>query len=147
MSFEKIYVLDTNILLEDATNIFKLSDESKNLIVLPETVLDEIDTKKSGFDEINFQAREFARILENSEIISSKKDENCKIIRLEVFDKKSAIVDIISKDNYDTNIKNVPLNIINDRKILEISSFANSYVITSYSIHYTKLYEQRYDCL
>ena len=48
MSFDKIYVLDTNILLEDATNIFKLSDDCKNLIVLPETVLDEIDTKKSG---------------------------------------------------------------------------------------------------
>ena len=60
MIFDKHYVLDTNILLEDATNIFKLSQDSKNLIILPETVLDEIDSKKSGFDEINFQAREFA---------------------------------------------------------------------------------------
>ena len=46
MKFEKYYLLDTNILLEDATNIFKLSDESKNLIILTETVLDEIDSKK-----------------------------------------------------------------------------------------------------
>ncbi len=46
MNFEKIYVLDTNILLEDATNIYKLSDDCKNLIILPETVLDEIDIKK-----------------------------------------------------------------------------------------------------
>ena len=75
MVFEKYYILDTNILLEDATNIFKLSQNGKNLIILAETVLDEIDTKKSGFDEINFQAREFARILENSTIIESiKKD-------------------------------------------------------------------------
>ena len=66
MNFEKYYLLDTNILLEDATNIYKLSQEGRNLIVLAETVLDEIDTKKSGFDEINFQAREFARILENA---------------------------------------------------------------------------------
>ena len=58
--FDKYYVLDTNILLEDATNIYKLSQDGKNLIILAETVLDEIDTKKSGFDEINFQAREFA---------------------------------------------------------------------------------------
>jgi len=65
LKFEKYYLLDTNILLEDATNIFRLSDESKNLIILTETVLDEIDTKKSGFEEINFQAREFERILEN----------------------------------------------------------------------------------
>ena len=46
MKFEKYYVLDTNILLEDATNIYKLSQEGKNLIVLPETVLDELDSKK-----------------------------------------------------------------------------------------------------
>ncbi len=46
MNFEKYYVLDTNILLEDATNIYKLSQEGKNLIILPETVLDEIDTKR-----------------------------------------------------------------------------------------------------
>ena len=63
-NFDKYYVLDTNILLEDANNIFNLSDDNKNLIILPETVLDEIDSKKSGFDEINFQAREFARILD-----------------------------------------------------------------------------------
>lgn len=130
MNFEKIYVLDTNILLEDATNIFKISDDAKNLVVLPETVLDEIDSKKSGFDEINFQAREFARILENSEIINSKKEKECKIIRLEVFGKNSAFVDVISKDNYETNIKNVPLNIINDRKILEIANFSKEYYNT-----------------
>lgn len=31
MKFEKYYVLDTNILLEDATNIYKLSQEGKNI--------------------------------------------------------------------------------------------------------------------
>ena len=127
MSFEKIYVLDTNILLEDATNIFKLSDENKNLIVLPETVLDEIDTKKSGFDEINFQAREFARILENSNIIESSKYDEHKIIRLEIIGNKNCTIDIISKDEYLVKIKNIPSNIINDRKILEIAMFAKEY--------------------
>ncbi len=123
MNFEKIYVLDTNILLEDATNIFKLSDENKNLIVLPETVLDEIDTKKSGFDEINFQAREFARILENSDIISSQNKDEHKIVRLEIYGNKNATIDVISKENYELNTKNVALNIINDRKILEIAKY------------------------
>ena len=85
--FDKYYVLDTNILLEDATNIYKLSQDGKNLIILAETVLDEIDTKKSGFDEINFQAREFARILEDSNIISSTKKDLYKIIRLKINNK------------------------------------------------------------
>ena len=125
MEFDKYYVLDTNILLEDASNIFKLSQDSKNLIILPETVLDEIDSKKSGFDEINFQAREFARTLENSDIKESISKNGYKIIRLEIKNQQNAIIDIISKDVYDINTKNVSLNIINDRKILEIAKFSS----------------------
>ena len=45
----------------------------KNLIILPETVLDEIDSKKSGFEEINYQAREFARILSEAEVLDNDK--------------------------------------------------------------------------
>ncbi|WP_026802874.1 PhoH family protein [Aliarcobacter lanthieri] len=127
MNFEKYYLLDTNILLEDATNIIKLSDDNKNLIILAETVLDEIDSKKSGFEEINFQAREFARLLENSKIISSKRVDEYKVIRLKIENKKDTIIDIVSKDDYEINTKNVSLNIINDRKILEIATFSNRY--------------------
>ena len=129
MTFDKYYILDTNILLEDARNIFKLSQESKNLIILAETVLDEIDSKKSGYDEINFQAREFARILENSLVINSLKIDEYKIITIRLDDKYETIIDIVSKENYDVNTKNVPINIINDRKILEIAKFANTYYL------------------
>ena len=127
MNFEKYYLLDTNILLEDARNIFKLSDGAKNLIILSETVLDELDSKKSGYDEINFQAREFARILENSEVLSSNKHEDFKIIRLKLINQDVTIVDIISKDEYSINSKNISLNILNDRKILEVAKFAKNY--------------------
>src|SRR5574344_32344 len=121
MKFEKYYILETNILLEDATNIFKLSKESKNLIILTETVLDEIDSKKSGFDEINFQAREFARILENSKIIESIKYQDKKIVRLKIKNRYETIIDIVSKDEYIVSSKNVSSNILNDRKILELA--------------------------
>lgn len=125
MSFDKYYVLDTNILLEDANNIFKLSQEGTNLIILPETVLDEIDTKKSGFDEINFQAREFARILENSKINFSKSVNEYKIIRLTI--NENTNIDVISKNTYDVKTNSTSLNIINDRKILEVGKFAKEY--------------------
>jgi len=125
--FDKCFLLDTNILLEDATNIFKLAEEGKNLIVMPETVLDEIDSKKGGFDEINFQAREFARILENAKIENSKQIDGHKIVRLIVNEPHKTIIDIISKDNYDANPKSIQINIYNDRKILEIAKFANVY--------------------
>ena len=131
MQFEKYYVLDTNILLEDAKNIFKVADEGKNLIILPETVLDEIDSKKSGFDEINFQAREFARLLEDATVIESKSMHEHKIIRIEVSDVQQSVIDIISKEQYAQNSKNTSINIINDRKILEIAQFAQTYYQSS----------------
>src|SRR5574344_1652376 len=130
MKFEKYYFLDTNILLEDAANIFKLSDESKNLIILAETVLDEIDSKKSGFDEINFQAREFARILENSKIIESIKYQDKKIVRLKIKNRYETIIDIVSKDEYIVSSKNVSSNILNDRKILELAVEIKDYYKT-----------------
>ncbi len=127
MKFEKYYLLDSNIILEDSGNIFKLSDGGKNLIILCDTVLDEIDNKKSGYDEINFQAREFARVLENSNIISSNSFEDKKIIRLNLENYSDTIIDIISKEEYKASNKNISLNILNDRKILEIASEINEY--------------------
>ena len=49
-------VLDTNVLLLDANNLVSFSKD--NIVVLPETVLDEIDSKKSGHTEIAYQASE-----------------------------------------------------------------------------------------
>lgn len=127
-NFEKYFVFDTNIILSDAKNILKISQNSSNLIVLPETVLDEIDTKKSGFEEINFQAREFARLLEGCEVISTKIINDVKIVRVFIKDLQSeALIDIISKEHYNCDAKHVAQNIYNDRKILELSEFAKQY--------------------
>ena len=123
-NYEKYYVIDTNIILEDYTNISKISQDGKNLIIIPETVLDELDNKKSGFDEINFQARNFARMLENANIKESFEVQNHKIVSLDIQNIK---IQIISKENYNVNKNNTSSNIYNDRKILEITAFANSY--------------------
>ena len=122
--FEKIFVVDTNIILEDFTNIEKLSQSGKNLIILPEIVLDEIDSKKSGFDEINFQARKFARFLEDAKIIKTQEDQNIKIVTLKV---DNIDINIISKERYESESKQMSLKILNDRKILEIAQFANTF--------------------
>lgn len=120
--FTKIYLLDTNILLQDATNLFNLSDHGQNLIVLPETVLDEIDSKKSGFDEINFQAREFARKLEEADVFKIETDDKLRVVHLKLIHNKHPIfVDILSKDRYACEDKTIAHNILNDRKILEVA--------------------------
>jgi len=125
--FTKYYCLDTNIILEDANNIFKLSDNGSNLIILPETVLDEVDSKKSGFDEINFQARQFARILELAIVEETKLIDGIKIVVLKLEQPQDVTIHIISKENYIASSKNIAINIFNDRKILEIVTFASSY--------------------
>jgi len=54
-------VLDTNIILLDAHNVLTLGKE--NNLIIPETVLDEIDSKKYSTDPtIRYQVREFFRI-------------------------------------------------------------------------------------
>ena len=124
IKYEKVFVLDTNILLESASNIFKISENGKNLIVLPETVIDEMDTKKSGFDEINFQAREFGRTLSEATVIATRKNSelNETITELKIDNTR---VDIISFKDY--NIKDANKSIMNDRKIIEVAKFAASH--------------------
>ena len=56
----KIFVLDTNVILHDHTCIYQFRD---NDIIVPITVLEELDKFKKGNDPINFQAREFVRLL------------------------------------------------------------------------------------
>jgi PhoH-like ATPase len=57
----KIFVLDTNVLLHDYKCIYNFQE---NDIVIPITVLEELDKFKKGNDLINFHAREFARELD-----------------------------------------------------------------------------------
>ena len=58
----KIFVLDTNVILHDHNCIYQFKD---NDIIIPLTVLEELDKFKRGNDPINFQAREFVRVLDD----------------------------------------------------------------------------------
>ena len=58
---KKIFIIDTNVLLHDYKSIYNFQE---NDIVIPITVLEELDKFKKGNDIINFQAREFTRELD-----------------------------------------------------------------------------------
>ena len=58
---KKIFVLDTNVLLHDYKCIYNFQE---NDIIIPITVLEELDHFKKGNDIINFHAREFTRELD-----------------------------------------------------------------------------------
>ena len=59
---EDIYIFDTNVLLNDPHAIFAYA---KAEVVIPQTVLSELDKLKTGrIDrEVRFRGREFSRIL------------------------------------------------------------------------------------
>jgi PhoH-like ATPase len=58
----KIFIIDTNVILHDHQCIFNFQE---NDVVLPITVLEELDKFKRGSDQLNFQAREFVRLLDD----------------------------------------------------------------------------------
>ncbi len=57
----KLFVVDTNVILHDAQCIRRFEE---NDIAIPIAVLEELDQFKKGNEDINFQAREFLRILD-----------------------------------------------------------------------------------
>ena len=57
----KIFVLDTNVILHDSSCIQRFEEHD---IVVPITVIEELDQFKSGNQSINYHAREFVRALD-----------------------------------------------------------------------------------
>ncbi len=58
---QKTYILDTNVLLFDPRAIFKFDD---NLVVIPITVIEEVDNFKKDENETGRNARQVSRILD-----------------------------------------------------------------------------------
>jgi len=58
----KVYVLDTNVILHDSGCLRNFEEHD---IAIPITVLEELDRFKRGNEDINFQAREFLRRLDD----------------------------------------------------------------------------------
>jgi PhoH-like ATPase len=61
----KLFVLDTNVLLHDPTSLFRFEEHD---ICLPMFVLEELDNKKKGMTEVSRNARQASRFLD--EIVS-----------------------------------------------------------------------------
>lgn len=58
----KTFVLDTNILLQSPHSLFNFTD---NIVIIPETVLEELDNFKKDKTELGSNARESIRLLES----------------------------------------------------------------------------------
>lgn len=60
---KKIFVLDTSVILFDHKSILNFDEHD---IIIPITVLEELDTMKKGNDTKNYEAREFIRFLDKA---------------------------------------------------------------------------------
>ncbi len=121
---DKIYVLDTNIILQNLQNLYKISQNKTNHIVVPETVLLELEDKKKLSNELGYYAREFARLLALMKIKEIDYKLGFKVVKL--FNEEINL-DIISKDKYDTQIEQIHLSESNDKRIIETASVARDY--------------------
>lgn len=109
----KTFALDTNIILDNPENIYRLYNNENNIII-PDIVIDELDSKKSGLDELGYRSREFARLLDSLEVKETIKEGNLIVNVLENERLKLYVVSKTYKKYDDTHQA-----IINDRKIIE----------------------------
>ncbi|PLT27573.1 PhoH family protein [Peribacillus deserti] len=58
----KIYILDTNVLLQDPHAIFSFEE---NDVVIPAVVLEEVDSKKRYMDEVGRNARQVSKLIDS----------------------------------------------------------------------------------
>ena len=72
-TIKKIFVLDTNVILHDATCIQNFED---NEVVIPISALEELDQFKRGNEQIHYNAREFLRLLDELSIGFNSNDLN-----------------------------------------------------------------------
>ena len=113
---EKFLVLDTNIVLLDANNITTLGQSAT--IVLPDTVVNELDSKKSVPGELGYQVRAFGRLIAKGTIQSLETVGDMIITVLTLED--GTTVHITSTNRY-PDLSKVAANTLNDRKIIEVA--------------------------
>jgi len=120
-------VLDTNVILHDAKCIFNFGVDD---VVIPITVLEELDKFKKGNGDINIQARQFLRDLDQ---ILDEKDSrigcvlgpNLGTIRVELEPNKNHINGKMSMSNADHKILNTALGLNADNTIILVTKDTN----------------------
>lgn len=104
----KTFVLDTNVLLFDYQAIYKFGE---NDVVIPVTVIEEIDRFKKDLNEVGRNARQFSRLLdeirERGRLIDGVKLDNGAVIRVDLIQKVDHMPPDLSKDIPDNRILSI----------------------------------------
>lgn len=120
----KIYVLDTNIILHNFHMLKELCDNGKNILVIPETVLIELENFKKNFSELGYQARMFARMLATCKVSEVDFKNDCRIVKMK---HETMILHLFAKTTYESDLDANYLTESNDKRIVEVASAAQEY--------------------
>ncbi|MGM0420508.1 MAG: PhoH family protein [Bacillota bacterium] len=107
---EKIFVIDTNVLLMNPRAIYSFED---NHVIIPMAVLEEIDDQKNESSDLGYNARETSRILEElrgkGRLDQGVKMENGGLLKVVINGSKKRLPDSISLEKMDNRIINSAL--------------------------------------
>ncbi len=128
---KKLFVLDTNVILHDSSCIYQFQEHD---VIIPITVIEELDKFKKGNDTLNYHAREFLRALDNlsgdklfEEGVQIRPDIGKIIVKLEQ-PPAQYIKDNFSQDIPDHHILNTAYcaaKAFPDRKVILVSKDVN----------------------
>ncbi|WP_026969338.1 PhoH family protein [Algoriphagus terrigena] len=129
----KIFVLDTSVILYAHNSIMNFAEHD---VVIPITVLEELDQFKKGNDTKNFEAREFIRLLDKLSAdhmihewtpLNGKTKGNFKVMMQHPKNERNA-VEIFGDDKNDNKILNVAVHLMETektRKVILVSKDIN----------------------
>lgn len=121
---KKVYVVDTNVILQNIQNIFNISDNGSNIVVIPETVLIELEDKKKLFNDLGYYSRAFARFLASTKTKEVDFKHDYKVVKMY---KENIEIHIISKDRYESEMLEHNIAESNDKRIIEVAQVAQEY--------------------
>lgn len=127
----KLFVLDTNVILHDARSFQNFEEHD---VALPITVLEELDRFKKGNEDINFQAREFLRQIDQmtgdllSEEGATLGDEQGRLRVIITNELDARLHQVFLHDSPDNRILNTALHLqryVKDRRVILITKDVN----------------------
>ncbi|WDI45129.1 PhoH family protein [Bremerella sp. P1] len=127
----KLFVLDTNVILHDARSFQNFEEHD---VALPITVLEELDRFKKGNEDINFQAREFLRQIDQmtgdllSEEGATLGEEQGRLRVIITNELDARLHQVFLHDSPDNRILNTALHLqryVNDRRVILITKDVN----------------------
>ena len=122
----KIYVLDTNVLLDDPSAIY---DYETHEVMIPLAVLEELDNQKNKTSDIGYNARETSRILDDlrtkGKLNEGIKLENGSTLKIVIDKEELELPPHLSATKYDNRILSTAIDLQKSNSEKEVVMVSN----------------------